>query len=257
MVKFSIESCNCKETKSLLVGRRGLINSMGWRVPINSMHVLSWSHLCLCQSHAQPYVRVAHTRIVVVTPLLKAAFYEPCTAIRSRCSYQTALHKGVITTLRANAVFVYHTHTHTRTCIRPHTHSLCIVSQEPLVQLSLNFVRIWSVTRRSNHIKTTTWYEAILLMQMKVKGQISFRFLSQQPFVQFSPIFLCRWSVTRQSYCIIRSSWYAAILVMQMKVKGQISFSFVSQEPLVQLSSNFVCTLNVIWQSFHKITPTY
>ena len=51
-------------------------------------------------SHAQPYVRVAHTRIVVVTPLLKSAFYEPrsvvvtplpmsepCTAIRSRCSY--------------------------------------------------------------------------------------------------------------------------------------------------------------------------
>ena len=26
-------------------------------------------------------------------------------------------------------------------------------------------------------------------MQIKVKGQISFRFLSQQPFVQFSPIF--------------------------------------------------------------------
>ena len=112
MVKFSIESCNCKETKALLVGRRG---------PINSMHVLSWSHLCLCQSHAQPYVRVAHTRIVVVTPLLKAAFYEPCTAIRSRCSYQTALHKGVTTALRATAVFVYSiTHTHTRTYA--HTH---------------------------------------------------------------------------------------------------------------------------------------
>ena len=88
------------------------------------MHVLSWSHLCLCQSHAQPYmyVRVAHTRIVVVTPLLKAAFYEPCTAIRSRCSYQTALHKGVITALRANAVFVYHTHTHTHMYIYAHTH---------------------------------------------------------------------------------------------------------------------------------------
>ena len=77
-------------------------------------------------SHAQPYVRVAHTRIVVVTPLLKAAFYEPCTAIRLRCSYQTALHKGVTSALRADAVFVYHTHTHTH--IRPHTHSLCIVS---------------------------------------------------------------------------------------------------------------------------------
>ena len=152
MVKFSIESCNCKETKALPVGRRGPINSMGWRVPINSKHV-------------------------VVTPFLKAAFYEPCTAIRSRCSYQTALHKGVTTALRANAVFVYHTHTHAH--IRPHTHSLCIVSQEPLVQLSLNFVCIWSVTRRSNHIKTSTWYEAILVMQMKVKGQIFLCFVSQ------------------------------------------------------------------------------
>ena len=118
MVKFSIESCNCKETKSLLVGRRGLINSM---------HVLSWSHLCLCQSRTQPYVRVAHTRIVVVTPLLKAAFYEPCTAIRSRCSYQTALHKGVTTALRANAVFVYHTHTHAHT--PTHTFPLCCISE--------------------------------------------------------------------------------------------------------------------------------
>ena len=126
MVKFSIESCNCKETKALLVGRRGPINSMGWRVPINSMHVLSWSHICLCQSHAQPYVRVAHTRIVVVTPLLKAAFYEPCTAIRSRCSYQTALHKGVTTALRANAVFVYHTHTHAHT--PTHTFPLYCIS---------------------------------------------------------------------------------------------------------------------------------
>ena len=65
MVKFSIESCNCKETKALPVGRRGPINSMGWRVPINSKHVLSWSHLSLkppSMSHAQPYVRVAHTR---------------------------------------------------------------------------------------------------------------------------------------------------------------------------------------------------
>ena len=118
MVKFSIQSCNSKETKALPVGRRGPINSMGWRVPINSKHVLSWSHLCLkppSMSHAQPYVRVAHTRIVVVTPLLKAAFYEPCTAIRLRCSYQTALHKGVTTALRANAVFVYHTHTHAHT----------------------------------------------------------------------------------------------------------------------------------------------
>ena len=196
MVKFSIESCNCKETKSLLVGRRGLINSMGWRVPINSMHVLSWSHLCLCQSHTQPYVRVAHTRIVVVTPLLKAAFYEPCTAIRSRCSYQTALHKGVTTALRANAVFVYHTHTHAH--VRPHTHSLCIVSQKPLVQLSLNFVCIWSVTRRSNHIKTSSWYEAILVMQMKVNDVI-------MSFVQLRLNLTYRWLVFSQ--ILICCSW--------------------------------------------------
>ena len=111
----------------------------------------------------------------------------------------------------------------------------------------------WGMDR----IIRSSWYAAILVMQMKVKGQISINFLSQQPFVPLSPIFVCIWSVTRQSYCIIRSSWYAAILVMQMKVKGQISFSFVSQEPLVRLSSNFVCILNVIRQSFHKITPTY
>ena len=173
-----------------------LIHVLSWShlclKPPSMSHVLSWSHLCLCQSHAQPYVRVAHTRIVVVTPLLKAAFYEPrivvvtayvramyvrvahtrivvvtpllkaafyepCTAIRSRCSYQTALHKGVTTALRATAVFVYSiTHTHTRTYIRPHTHSLCFASQKPLVRLSLNFVCIWSVTRRSNHIKTSS-----------------------------------------------------------------------------------------------------
>ena len=103
----------------------------------------------------------------------------------------------------------YNTHTHTHMYTPTHTHSLCTVSQEPLIQLSLNFVRIWSVTRRSNHIKTSTWYEAILLMQMKVKCQISFRFLSQQPFVQFSPIFLCRWSVYQTIILtLIRSSWY-------------------------------------------------
>ena len=92
MVKFSIESCNCKETKALPVGRRGPINSMGWRVPINSKHVLSWSHLSLkppSMSHAQPYVRVAHTRRLYT--------------------------KGVTTALRANALFVYHTHAHTPT----------------------------------------------------------------------------------------------------------------------------------------------
>ena len=75
--------------------------------------------------HSHTFVRVAHTRIVVVTPLLKAAFYEPCTAIRSRCSYQTALHKGVTTALRATAVFVYsitHTHIYAHN-IRPRTYT--------------------------------------------------------------------------------------------------------------------------------------
>ena len=136
------------------------------------------------------------------------------------------------------------------------------ISQKWNQQSSSNF-SIFSIFTVSlpwwgmDRIIRSSWYAAILVMQMKVKGQISFRFLSQQPFVGLSPIFVCIWSVTRQSYCIIRSSWYAAILVMQMKVKGQISFSFVSQEPLVRLSSNFVCILNVIRQSFHKITPTY
>ena len=111
-----------------------LIHVLSWShlclKPPSMSHVLSWSHLCLCQSHAQPYVRVAHTRIVVVTPLLKAAFYEPCTAIRSRCSYQTALHKGVTTALRATAVFVYSiTHTHTRTYTPTHTFPLFCISE--------------------------------------------------------------------------------------------------------------------------------
>ena len=123
--------------------------------------------------------------------------------------------------------------------------------------LSPDFVCIWSVIRQTYVIITSSWYEAILAMQMKVKGQIFLCFVSQKPLVQLSPIFVCIWSVTRQSNHIIKWNWYEAILVMQMKVKGQISFSFVSQEPLVQLSSNFVCILNVIRQSFHKITPTY
>ena len=46
----------------------------------------------------------------------------------------------------------YNTHTHTH--IRPHTHYLCFASHKPLFRLSLNFVCIWSVTSRSNHIKT-------------------------------------------------------------------------------------------------------
>ena len=133
----------------------------------------------------------------------------------------------------------------------------CFVSQEPLVRLNSNFACVWSVTRQAYFIIRLSWYAAILVMQMTVKGQISFHFLSQQPFVLLIPICVCIWSVTRNSYCIIRSSWYAAILVMQMKVKGQISFSFVSQEPLVRLSSNYVCILNVIRRSYHKITPTY
>ena len=49
----------------------------------------------------------------------------------------------------------------------------CFVSQEPLVRLSSNFVCIWSVTRQAYYIIRSSWYEAILAMQMKVKGQIS------------------------------------------------------------------------------------
>ena len=149
--------------------------------------------------HTKVWPRHYVPRIVVVTPLLKAAFYEPCTAIRSRCSYQSALHKGVTTALRATAVFVYSiTHTHTRTYIRPHTHSLCFASQKPLVQLSLNFVCIWSVTRRSNHIKTSSWYEAILVMQMKVNDVI-------MSFVQLRLNLTYRWLVFSQ--ILICCSW--------------------------------------------------
>ena len=49
----------------------------------------------------------------------------------------------------------------------------CFVSQEPLVRLSSNFVCIWSVTRQAYYIIRSNWYEAILAMQMRVKGQIS------------------------------------------------------------------------------------
>ena len=173
---------------------------MGWRVPINSMHVLSWSHLCLSRllwamhshtfallihvlswshlclkppsmSHAQPYVCVAHTRRLYTK--VWPRHYVPMP-------------------------FSYITHTHTRTYIRPHTHSLCFASQKPLVQLSLNFVCIWSVTRRSNHIKTSSWYEAILVMQMKVNDVI-------MSFVQLRLNLTYRWLVFSQ--ILICCSW--------------------------------------------------
>ena len=90
---------------------------MGWRVPINSKHVLSWSHLCLkppSMSHAQPYVRVAHTRIVVVTPLLKAAF--------------TRLYTKVWPRHYVPMPFSYITHTHTHAHTPTHTFPLyCIL----------------------------------------------------------------------------------------------------------------------------------
>ena len=50
----------------------------------------------------------------------------------SRCSYQTALHKGVTTALRATAGFVYsitHTHTHTHAHTPTHTLPLFCISQ--------------------------------------------------------------------------------------------------------------------------------
>ena len=49
----------------------------------------------------------------------------------------------------------------------------CFISQEPLGPLSSNFVCIWSVTRQAYYIIRSSWYEAILAMQIKVKGQIS------------------------------------------------------------------------------------
>ena len=114
-------------------------------------------------------------------------------------TYQTALHKGVTTALRATAVFVYSiTHTHIRTYLRPHTHSLCFASQKPLVRLSLNFLCIWSVTRRSNPIKTSSWYEAILVMQMKVNDVI-------MSFVQLRLNLTYRWLVFSQ--ILICCSW--------------------------------------------------
>ena len=133
----------------------------------------------------------------------------------------------------------YTTHTHAHTPI--HTYSLCFGSREPLVRLSPNFVCVWCVTRQSHRILRSSWYEAILTMQMKVKVQTPLGIVFQQPLVQSSPNFVCICSWISQSYYIITSSWYEAILAMQMKVKGQIPFCFVlvSQEPLVRLSPNF------------------
>ena len=69
--------------------------------------------------------------------------------------------------------------------------SFCFLSQELLVQLSPNFVCIWSVTKQPNRIIRWNWYKAVLVMQMKVKGQISFCFVSQKPLVRLSPNFVC------------------------------------------------------------------
>ena len=131
----------------------------------------------------------------------------------------------------------WNTHMH----IRPHTFPLCFVSQKPQGRWIPNLACICNVIRQSYYIITPRWYDAILVMQMKVKGQISFCYVSQESFVRLSPNFVCIWNVTRQPNGIIRWNWYKAVLVMQMKVKGQISFCFVSQEPLVQLSPNLVC----------------
>ena len=138
---------------------------------------------------------------------------------------------------KVKLIRTWNTHTH----IRPHTFPLCFVSQKPQGRWIPNLACICNVIRQSYYIITPRWYDAILIMQMKVKGQISFCFVSQESLVRLSPNFVCIWSVTRQPNGIIRWNWYKAVLVMQMKVKGQISFCFVSQEPLVQLSPNFVC----------------
>ena len=118
----------------------------------------------------------------------------------SRCSYivphgftQRCDH-GITCHCRFRIQYNTHTHTH----IRPQTHSLCFASQKPLVRLSLNFVCIWSVTRRSNHIKTSSWYEAILVMQMKVNDVI-------MSFVQLRLNLTYRWLVFSQ--ILICCSW--------------------------------------------------
>ena len=115
---------------------------------------------------------------------------------------------------------LYITHTYTRL----HTHSLCFVSQKPLVESSPNFVCICNVISQSYYIITPSWHEAILAMQMKVKGQTPLCIVFQQPLVQSSPNFVCICSVISQSYYLITTNWHEAILAMQMKVKGQISW---------------------------------
>ena len=80
------------------------------------------------------------------------------------------------------------------------------------------------VISQSYYIIKPSWHEAILAMQMKVKGQTPLCIVFQQPLVQSSQNFACICSVINQSYYIITTNWHEAILAMQMKVKGQISW---------------------------------
>ena len=73
-----------------------------------------------------------------------------------------------------------------------------------------NFVCIWSVTRQPNRIIRWNWYEAVLVMQIKVKGQISFCFVSQEPLVQWAQILYAYglWPDNHITYQVhMRPSW--------------------------------------------------
>ena len=105
----------------------------------------------------------------------------------------------------------------------------------------------YGVWPESNHIKTSTWYEAILVMQMKVKGQSSFVLYLT---LGFEPRFCVHMECLRQTY-VIRTSSCEAILAMQMRSKVKSSFVLYLRNRCP------IDKLNVIRQSFHKITPTY
>ena len=127
--------------------------------------------------------------------------------------------------------------------------SLCFLSQQPVIWLKWNFVCIYNVISQSYHKITSSWYEAILATQIKVKGQISLKFvlyLKSQFIIWLTWNVLCIGNLITQSYYIITPTSYKAILAIQIKVKGKISLCFVSPEPIIWLTWNFVCLGNLI-----------
>ena len=214
----------------------------------------------------------------------------------SRCSYQTALHKGVTTALRATAGFVYsitHTHTHTPT----HTLPLFCISQtivpiEPKFCMHMecdqsikshkNIKLIWghlgyaNEGQRSNLplfciSETVGPIEPKFCMRMEcdqtikshkninlIWGHLGYANEGQRSNL---PLFCISLTGDQFSprfwYVVAETILYKDIWHLFFILMTSSQWNFLSQEPLVPLSPNFVCTWSVIRQLFHEITPTY